>query len=152
MIQLSLASDKTIPSFEKLANEIHKYDSKLFIQLHHPGRETYSALIGNKPVVSASPIPCGVCQQETRALETKEVESLVVDFINAAVRAKKSGADGIELHAAHGYLIAQFLSSHTNKRTDKYGGSLENRTRFLTEIITGIKRCMWNRISRFLFV
>ncbi|MGB7473957.1 FAD-dependent oxidoreductase [Trichococcus sp.] len=137
--QLSLASDKTIPSFQKLANEIHKYDSKLFIQLHHPGRETYSALIGNKPVVSASAIPCGVCQQETRALETEEVEGLVGDFIDAAVRAKKSGADGIELHAAHGYLIAQFLSSHTNKRTDKYGGSFENRTRFLIEIIKGIK-------------
>ena len=76
---------------------------------------------------------------KTTTEETKEVEGLVVDFVNAAVRAKKSGADGVELHGAHGYLIAQFLSSHTNKRTDKYGGSLENRTRFLTEIIMGIK-------------
>jgi NADH:flavin oxidoreductases, Old Yellow Enzyme family len=137
--QLSLASDKTIPSFKKLVNEIHKYNSKLFIQLHHPGRETYSVLNGNKPVVSASAIPCGVCQQETRALETEEIENLVIDFINAAFRAKQSGADGVELHAAHGYLIAQFLSSHTNKRTDKYGGSFENKIRFLIEIIKGIK-------------
>lgn len=138
--QLSLANDATIPSFKKLSDEIHKYGTKLFIQLHHPGRETYSVLIGNQAVVSASPIPCGICQQQTRALETKEVENLVLDFVNAAVRAKKAGADGVELHAAHGYLIAQFLSSHTNKRTDKYGGSFENRTRFLIEIIRGIKK------------
>ena len=119
-----------------MVTEIHKYNSKLFIQLHHPGRETYSVLNGNKPVVSASAIPCGVCQQETRALETEEIENLVIDFINAAFRAKQSGADGVELHAAHGYLIAQFLSSHTNKRTDKYGGSFENKIRFLIEFLT----------------
>lgn len=137
--QLALVTDSTIPSFKKLVDAVHKYDSKIFIQLHHPGRQTYSILNGNKPVVSASAIPCGLCQQETRALETEEVENLVQDFVNAAIRAQKSGADGVEIHAAHGYLIAQFLSSHTNKRTDKYGGSFENKTRFLTEIIKGIK-------------
>ena len=138
--QLSLATDATIPSFKKLAYELHKYGSCVFIQLHHPGRETYSILNDNQPLVSASAIPCGVCQQETRALETEEVESLVQDFVNAAVRAQQADADGVELHAAHGYLIAQFLSAHTNKRTDQYGGSFDNRVRFLVEIITGIKQ------------
>ena len=74
----------------------------------------------------------------------QKVKSLVQDFINGAVRAKKGGADGVEVHSAHGYLICQFLSQHTNKRTDEYGGSLENRCRFMVEIIKGIKAVCGN--------
>jgi len=77
-----------------------------------------------------------------RAMTTREVKKLVQDFINAAVRCQKAGVDIVELHAAHGYLIQQFLSPNTNLRTDEYGGSFENRLRFLAEIVTGIKeRC-----------
>lgn len=137
--QLSAANDKYIPGLKKLADIIHKYDGRIFLQLHHPGRQGFVALNGNKPMLAPSAIPCKVVQQETRAMTMAEVEGLVQDFINAAVRARTAGIDGVELHGAHGYLINQFLSPYTNKRTDKYGGSFENRMRFLEEIILGIR-------------
>jgi 2,4-dienoyl-CoA reductase-like NADH-dependent reductase (Old Yellow Enzyme family)/thioredoxin reductase len=138
--QISLAKDSNIPSWKKLADALHAYDTKLFAQLHHPGKETYCALLDGKETVSSSPIPSTMGQQPTRALTTEEVQSLVKDFGAAAVRAKSAGVDGVELHAAHGYLIAQFLSAHANHRTDQYGGSLENRQRFLLEIIAEIRK------------
>lgn len=137
--QVSVARDEHIAPLKKLVDVLHKEGTKFFIQLHHPGRETYSNLNGNKPVVAPSAIPCGVCREETRALETSEVEALIQDFINGAKRAKAAGADGVELHAAHGYMISQFLSPYTNKRTDKYGGSFEKRFNFVKEIVLGIK-------------
>ena len=137
--QVSVARDEHIAPLKKLADALHAENTKLFVQLHHPGRETFSNLNGNKPVVAPSSVPCGVCQQETRALETSEVEALIQDFINGAKRAKAAGVDGIELHGAHGYIISQFLSPYTNKRTDRYGGSFENRLTFVKEIILGIK-------------
>ena len=76
------------------------------------------------------------------AMSKREIHSLIDDFIEAAVRCKKAGVDCVELHAGHGYLLQQFLSPHTNRRTDEYGGSFENRLRFITEIIQGIRaRC-----------
>lgn len=142
--QLSVTKDRHIASIAKLACAVHKHGSKIFIQLHHPGRETASALIGGQKVVSASAIPCKVTQAETRALETEEVEALVQDFVNGAIRVKKAGCDGIELHCAHGYLLQQFLSPYTNKRNDKYGGNFENRMRFVAEIVKGIKAACGN--------
>lgn len=136
--QLSVTKDRNVASIAKLANAVHKHGSKIFIQLHHPGRETANALVGGQKVVSASAIPCKVTNAETRALETAEVEALVQDFVNGAVRVKRAGCDGVELHCAHGYLLQQFLSPYTNKRTDKYGGNFEKRMRFVAEIINGI--------------
>jgi 2,4-dienoyl-CoA reductase-like NADH-dependent reductase (Old Yellow Enzyme family)/NADPH-dependent 2,4-dienoyl-CoA reductase/sulfur reductase-like enzyme len=91
-------------------------------------------------VVAPSAVPCGYTQQKTRALRLGEINNLVSDFVQAAERVQKSGADGVEIHASHGYLIQQFLSSRTNKRTDRYGGSTEKRLNFLLEIISGIKK------------
>lgn len=86
--------------------------------------------------------PCKFAKGRNRALKNKEVKRIVEQFIDAAKRVQLAGADGVELHAAHGYLIQEFLSPYTNKRTDEYGGSFENRLRFLLEIIQGIKeRC-----------
>lgn len=142
MRQLSVTKDRNIGPLSRLADAVHKHGSKIFIQLHHPGREGVSALIGGQPVVSASAIPCKVSRQETRELSTEEVRQLIAQFIDGAERVKKAGCDGVELHCAHGYLLQQFLSPYTNKRTDKYGGSFENRLRMVTEIITGIRdRC-----------
>jgi len=137
--QLSVTKDRHIEPLARLAQAVHKHGSKIFIQLHHPGRETVSALIGGQPVVAPSAIECKLLNQKTRALETSEVKQLVQQFIDGAVRVKKAGCDGVELHAAHGYLIQQFLSPYTNKREDEYGGSFENRLRFLIEIISGIR-------------
>jgi 2,4-dienoyl-CoA reductase-like NADH-dependent reductase (Old Yellow Enzyme family)/thioredoxin reductase len=139
--QISLAKDSNIPSWKKLADALHQYDTKLFAQLHHPGKETYTALlVDGQPTVSSSAIPSTTGPQPTRALETEEVQALVKEFGAAAGRAKQAGVDGVELHAAHGYMIAQFLSAHANHRTDQYGGSLENRMRFLLEIIDEIHK------------
>ncbi|MCI8599496.1 MAG: FAD-dependent oxidoreductase [Lachnospiraceae bacterium] len=139
MRQLSVTQDKHIKPLSRLASAVHKHGSKIFIQLHHPGRETVTALLGGAPVVSASDIPCKYLNQPTRALSTEEVKELIGQFVNGAVRVKKAGCDGVELHCAHGYLLQQFLSPYTNKRTDEYGGSFENRLRMVCEIISGIR-------------
>ncbi|OYP39315.1 NADH:flavin oxidoreductase, partial [Lachnotalea glycerini] len=138
--QLSVTKDRHIEPLSRLAQAVHKHDSRIFIQLHHPGRETVSALIGGQPVVAPSAIPCKLVKQETRALTTDEVKQLINQFIEGAQRVQKAGCDGVELHAAHGYLLHQFLSPYTNKREDEYGGSFEKRLRMLVEIIEGIRK------------
>ncbi|WP_328285177.1 oxidoreductase [Bacillus sp. 1NLA3E] len=90
-------------------------------------------------MVAPSPVTCAMIGEEPRELLTAEVKELVNKFVRAAVRCKSAGVDGVEVHAAHGYLINQFLSPYTNLRTDEYGGSFENRIRFLEEIIIGIR-------------
>ncbi|MBQ1506278.1 MAG: FAD-dependent oxidoreductase [Erysipelotrichales bacterium] len=137
--QLSVTNTHMIAQLSRLVEAVHAYDTKIFVQLHHPGNQTPSRLIGGKQPVSASDVTCKVIGEQPRALTTEEVEGLVKKFVTGAVIAQKAGLDGVEIHAAHGYLVSQFLSPHTNKRTDKYGGSFEGRMRFVTEIIMGIK-------------
>ena len=137
--QLSVTNTHVIGQISRLAETLHAYDTKLFIQLHHPGNQTPRRLIGGKQAVSASDVTCRVIGEQPRAMTTEEVEAMVRKFVTGAVIAQKAGADGVEIHAAHGYLVSQFLSPHTNKRTDKYGGSFEGRMRFVTEIIKGIQ-------------
>lgn len=139
MRQMSVTQDYHIEPLSRLATAVHKHGSKIFIQLHHPGRETVTTLLGGQPTVSASDIPCKYLQQPTRALTNEEIKQLVSQFVDGAVRVQKAGCDGVELHCAHGYLLQQFLSPYTNKRTDEYGGSFENRLRIVCEIITGIR-------------
>lgn len=142
MRQISVTRDRNVPAIARLVGAVHRHGAKLFLQLHHPGRETYSSLIGGQPVVAPSAIPCKRTQQRTRALEHDEVQHIRDEFIEGAVRAQRAGVDGIELHCAHGYLLEQFLSPYTNKREDEYGGSFENRMRLVLEIIAGIReRC-----------
>lgn len=137
--QLSATSGKHIQRLERLADAVHRYDTKIFAQLHHPGRETPSKLLGGKQIVAPSPIACKVVGETPRELTTAECEAMTKKFVAGAVIARTAGLDGVEVHAAHGYLINQFLSPYTNKRTDKYGGNFVNRMRFLTEIIVGIR-------------
>jgi 2,4-dienoyl-CoA reductase-like NADH-dependent reductase (Old Yellow Enzyme family) len=107
------------------------------VQLHHAGNRSPKDLIGSDPVCPSDDPSTGA-----RALSTEEVEQLIDDFVAAAERCHRAGFDGIELHGAHGYMICQFLSSELNRRADRYGGSLENRSRLLFDIIDGIRaRC-----------
>ena len=138
--QISATSDRHIPGLAKLAATVHRHGAKIFIQLHHPGREGVSSLIGGQPCVSASDRVCKVSQQETRPMTLDEIHELVGQFGDAALRCRKAGIDGVELHCAHGYLLQQFLSPYTNKRTDEYGGSFENRMRIVLEIIGDIRK------------
>lgn len=137
--QLSLTDAKHIPQMERLVMAVHKHGAKLFPQLHHPGRQTHARLMQGRPPVAPSPIPCGKCKEMPHELTTKECEDIRSAFVKGAVLAQMAGCDGVELHAAHGYLLNQFLSPHTNKRTDKYGGCFSNRMRIMAEIITAIK-------------
>ncbi|MCB2291841.1 NAD(P)/FAD-dependent oxidoreductase [Clostridium sp. CS001] len=137
--QLCVTDEYQIPRLEKLARAIHRYDSKIFVQLHHPGRQSHGRLIGGKQIVGPSAVTSSAIGEMPRELTTEEVEEMTKKFIKGAKIAQISGIDGVELHGAHGYLIGQFISPLTNLRTDKYGGSFANRMRFITEIIVGIK-------------
>lgn len=132
--QLGIFSDSQIEGHKQLTKNIKKYGSLAVIQLHHAGMRSPKEIIGQQPVC-----PSENAEFDARAMSLEEIKQLRNDFITAAVRAQKSGYDGLEIHGAHGYIIAQFLSAEINKRTDEYGGSLENRTRILFEIVERIR-------------
>ena len=132
--QLGVFSDEHLPGMERLAAEIRARGAVSAVQLHHAGIKSPAELIGAQPVG-----PSDDAESGARALSEAEVEALIEDFIVAAVRAEKAGFDGVELHGAHGYILCAFLSAETNHRTDRWGGSLENRARIVREIINGIR-------------
>ena len=134
-----LWNDDQIASHKKLTDTIHQYDSKIFAQIYHAGRQSASFVNGGVQPVAPSAIPCPWLRQLPRELTIPEIEQIVEDFGDCALRAKQAGFDGIEVHAGHGYLIAEFMSTYVNKRTDKYGGCLDNRLRFVKEIYTNIR-------------
>lgn len=115
--------------------------SKIFMQLNHPGKQSPKTLSKRPVAPSAIPMagPNSFAFNNPRSLTKTEIKTIVQKFINAATVAKEAGFSGIEIHAAHGYLLSQFLSPHDNQRVDEYGGSLENRMRILVEIYTGIR-------------
>jgi 2,4-dienoyl-CoA reductase-like NADH-dependent reductase (Old Yellow Enzyme family)/thioredoxin reductase len=134
--QLAARNLADVAGLARLVDTVHKYGTKLFFQLHHPGGQGSSA-IGGEPIVAASAVQTSL--EIPRALEIDEIAKIESAFINGAMLTKTAGADGVLLHGAHGYLINSFLSPYLNKRTDEYGGNLENRMRFLLDIIKGIR-------------
>jgi 2,4-dienoyl-CoA reductase-like NADH-dependent reductase (Old Yellow Enzyme family) len=132
--QLGVFSDDHLPGLTRLAEAIRRDGAVSSVQLHHAGIRSPQALTGEAPVGPSEHAETGA-----RALTTAEVEVLREDFIAAAVRAERAGFDGVELHGAHGYILCAFLSPETNVRTDRYGGSPENRARLLDEIIAGVR-------------
>lgn len=175
--QLAASSNRNIPSIARLANRIHKHGAKLFVELHHPGRQNVNLMVNTVPIsvlcdnilpknsysklLYGSIVPLGkklvekdmffktvspsktdkskFADSANKELSVRQIKKIINQFGDAALRVKMSGCDGVELHASHGYLIQQFLSPATNKRTDEYGGSLENRMRFLNEIIDNVR-------------
>lgn len=138
--QLSVTSGKYIRKLVQLTEAVHKYDAKIFLQLHHPGRQVTRSLLNGVQPVAPSAIACKVVNEMPRALTTEECDELVKKFITGAAIAQLSDFDGVELHGAHGYLINEFLSPYTNKRSDKYGGDFTKRLTFLTSIVKGIQQ------------
>lgn len=130
---LGLWSDDQIPALRRLVASLHEQGSKVGIQLWHAGRKTAYA----EHAVSASGLPH--TGQSSRALSIEEIEEVVHAFGAAAARAGKAGVDVIELHAAHGYLLNDFLSVYANRRTDRYGASPQNRYRLLGETIDAVR-------------
>lgn len=132
--QLGIFSDDHVEGLTRLASAIKAAGSVAVVQLHHAGNRSPKDLIGEAPVCPSDDPETGA-----RALTEAEVEQLIADFIAAAARAQKAGFDGVEAHGAHGYILAQFLSPEINKRTDRFGGALENRARIVVEILEGIR-------------
>ncbi|HJC65128.1 MAG TPA: NAD(P)/FAD-dependent oxidoreductase [Candidatus Enterocloster excrementigallinarum] len=137
-MQAAIYDDRFIPSLSRLTERIHQNGGKIFAQLHHGGRMQGKGST-SLPAVGASAIPDASNMIPVHQLGTEEIPGVVQKFLDAALRAQKSGFDGVEIHGAHGYLLAQFLSAGVNKRTDCYGGSITNRARIVCEIIRGIK-------------
>lgn len=133
---LGIWSDDHIEGLKSLVESVKAYGSKIAIQLAHAGRKCTS---NDEYIVAPSPLRFSEEYRVPRELTVEEIKGLVKSFRDAALRAYKAGFDAIEIHGAHGYLIHEFLSPLTNKRTDEYGGSLENRTRFLKEILLAVK-------------
>lgn len=128
-------NDDCIPAMKAMVQKVKQYDTLFGVQLMHGGRQSY---LPQK--VAPSPIPApAVVKGEVRALTISEIKELVSCFGDSALRCRESGFDFVELHGAHGYLINQFLSPNSNIRTDEYGGSFENRARFLFDIIQDIQ-------------
>lgn len=175
--QLAASKNRNIEPMARLAQRIHKHGAKIFVELHHPGRQNVNLMINTVPIsvlcdkimpknlysklLYGGIVPIGkklvekdlffrtagpskvekskLSESANRALSFSEIKKIINQFGNGALRVKKAGCDGVEIHASHGYLIQQFLSPATNKRTDEYGGSLENRMRFLLEIIDNVR-------------
>ena len=136
-LQMSLASDKYTASFQPLTEAIHKYDCRCFVQLHHYGAKSAPTAAGKAWAASEVPVAPGGPSAHKMAVE--EIKIVEQRFVDAAVRAQKAGFDGVELAGSHGYLLHQFLSPYYNDRTDEYGGSMENRCRFIVRILKGIR-------------
>ncbi|MFH1671983.1 MAG: FAD-dependent oxidoreductase [Pseudomonadota bacterium] len=148
---LCIDGERTLPGLSQLAGLIKKHGARAAIQLHHGGRVTKSKVTGVQPVgPSAIPAPGGEVPHE---LTEEEISAIIDRFASAAALAKKAGFEGVEIHGAHSYLIAQFLSSASNKRNDKYGGSITNRARLLVEVIKSVRQVVgrdfpvWCRIN-----
>lgn len=153
-----LYSDQQVEGWKKIVAAVHAKGGHMFAQLWHTGRSSHVSMTGGEMPVSASVNPSywqnsshltstpegWVPPSPHRALLTSEIAGIVEDYRKAAERAQAAGFDGVELHAANGYLVDQFLQDGSNKRTDEYGGSIENRSRFLLEVV-GALTSVWGK-------
>jgi N-ethylmaleimide reductase len=140
-------NNEQIEAWKKTTREVHNNGGLIYLQIWHTGRATHPALIGGKTPVAPSAIKIdgqlytyeGLKSFETpKELEISEIKDIVKQFATAAKNAIEAGFDGVEIHGANGYLIDEFLKDGTNKREDEYGGSIENRSKFLFEIIEAV--------------
>ena len=136
---LGVDSDDLVPGLKRLADAVHRYDSKIVLQLSHAGRQTAAATIGETPV-APSAVYNPITKETPRAFTGEEIEALIAAYGAAAGRAVAAGFDGVQIHSAHGYLGSQFISPYTNRRTDRWGGTLANRMRFLREVLRCIRQ------------
>ena len=141
-------TDAQVAGWKKITDAVHAKGGKIVIQLWHVGRISHPTLLpdGALPVAPSAIKPAGkaftyqglVDYVEPRALDANELSSIVADYVHATKSALAAGFDGVEIHAANGYLLDQFLRDGTNQRTDQYGGSFENRARFLLEVTKAV--------------
>jgi len=137
---IAIHHDRFRPGLAELATQVHRHNVKILTQLHHVGRQTFCSNIDGRQPIAPSAVKVKVGGDMPRAMTEAEIEQTIQHFANAARRSKECGFDGIELHGAHGYLFSEFISPLTNLRTDKWGGSFENRCRFAVEVIRRIRK------------
>jgi len=137
--QIGIHSNDMISGLKRLTETVHENGGKIAFQLTHGGRQVPKKVIGTQPLAPSKQGRDPVTLNKPRKMDERMIEETIGAFANAAVRAIEAGADAVQLHAAHGYLISEFLSPFFNKRKDKWGGSNENRFRFIEEIIKRIK-------------
>lgn len=136
--QLGVYSDELIPGLTEMASAVHDSGGKIAMQLAHAGSRAASHLSGLEPMgPSIGEIES---KQVGREMTKKDIEQVTLAFAHAALRARTAGCDAVQIHAAHGYLLSQFLSPYFNKRKDGYGGSIENRTRLVVEVLGAIRK------------
>jgi 2,4-dienoyl-CoA reductase-like NADH-dependent reductase (Old Yellow Enzyme family) len=138
--QTGVSSNDNIPGLKKLVDAVHEQGGKIALEIFHSGRQTTPALIGGQTPMAPSAMEADpLLHTEPRAMTTGEISETIDAFAAAAVRCKKAGFDAVQLHGAHGYLISQFLSPFTNRRTDQWGGNTENRMRFVREVVKKVR-------------
>ena len=137
--QLGADHDDKIPGLARLTGLVHSHGSKMFAQLNHCGRQIVPDYVGATEVVSASAVKDLLTGTRPREMRIEEIRRIIDDFADAAERCQRAGFDGVQMHSANGYLLSQFLTPYTNRRSDDYGGSLEERTRFGREVFRAIR-------------
>ena len=142
--QIGVHSDDTHEGLSRMIQAVHESHSRIFLQIAHAGRQTKEKLCGCTPL-APSAVYEPVFKITPKEMAVKEIEAVVSQFIQASLRAKQAGFDGVQLHVAHGYLLSSFISPYTNKRIDEYGGSLRNRARIVLNIVEGIKEAVGGR-------
>lgn len=133
-----ITDERAIPGYRRIADAVHDYDTKLLCQLSHAGRQMGSDY-SRQAILAPSPLPCPVKNEIPKEMDHEDIENLVNYYREAVEIVKEAGLDGVELYTAHGYLLNQFLSPHSNHRQDEYGGSEDNRLRLLLQILKEIR-------------
>ncbi|MFH1384268.1 MAG: NADH:flavin oxidoreductase [Candidatus Omnitrophota bacterium] len=139
-----ISDDSYIDHYKDLVDTIHEYDTPIIMQIVHCGRQTRSIITGERPVAPSAIRDKCYNEEIPKELTELEIEEIINNFVNAIERAKKAGFDGVQLHAAHGYLLSSFLSPYMNHRKDRWGGTTENRFRIIDEIYKDARKRVGN--------
>ena len=140
--QWGLHCDERTEDVRVFAKAVHKFNSRLVVQLCHAGGQKYAGAAGESEAFTPSGLKHPGCECATKAMTAEDLRKVRADFAAAALRAKQGGADAVEIHGGHGFLFTQFLSPSFNKRADQYGGSLENRMRLFREVMSDVKKAV----------
>ncbi|ADE36166.1 NADH:flavin oxidoreductase [Methanohalophilus mahii] len=136
-LQQGIYDDRFIGPYRKIVERVHSSGSKIVLQIVHGGRQSMAQ--HGYPLLAPSEVEDSSTGKLPRAMTEEEILETIDDFVNATRRAKEAGFDGVQLHCAHGFLLSSFISPYTNRREDKWGGSVKNRTRIITEIVRRIR-------------
>ncbi len=137
--QIGADHDDKIPGLRRLTDAVHRHGSKIIFQIYHVGRQAIPGFVGRTDAVAPSPVLEPSLGVRPREITQGEIRAVVKGLAETAVRGQEAGFDGVQIHAAHGYLLSAFLTPHTNRRTDEYGGSFDNRIRLLVEVYRAIR-------------